>query len=387
MKERPPASRPSLYREWPCYEAANEGFCNYWYPVVESRKLGKAPKAVRVLGENIVLIRDGDKVRALHNRCPHRGVQLSAGRSEFPGTISCVYHGWTYRLASGELVAALTDGPDSPICGKAGVRVKTYPAEERAGIIWVYVGDLAAPPVEEDIPAEFLAPEAVVIPMIELRRGDWRYAMENAVDEAHARYLHRRTPFAFFRLFPAYQTDVRMVPTEDGKWLHRQSQPVFGPHTYPGLGVWPRDGFWRRAGGQVIVGMARLPGVFYIGHKNWHDYQFLTPVDAEHHLMCQIAVRKTKGLGVFWWKLRVWSYIRLFHRIMLNRWEDGFIVEAMDCPPERLFRPDIAIVAWRRWCELHARGIGIHEGAGAKGPEAEPASEAAVDDPTLHELT
>ena len=72
--------------------------------------------------------------------------------------------------------------------------------------------------------------------------------------------------------------------------------------------------------------------------------------------MCQIAVRQTKGLGALWWKLRVWTYIRLFHRIMLNRWEDGFIVEAMDCPPERLFRPDIAIVAWRRWCELHARG-------------------------------
>ena len=27
----------------------------------------------------------------------------------------------------------------------------------------------------------------------------------------------------------------------------------------------------------------------------------------------------------------MWTYIRLFHRIMLNRWEDGFIVEAMDC--------------------------------------------------------
>ena len=71
--------------------------------------------------------------------------------------------------------------------------------------------------------------------------------------------------------------------------------------------------------------------------------------------MVQIAVRKTTGLGVLWWKLRVWSYLRLFHRIMLNRWEDGFIVQAMDCPPERLFRPDIAIVAWRRWCDQQAR--------------------------------
>lgn len=358
MKERPPASRGSPYRAWPRYEEANQGFRNYWYPVLESRQLKSTPKAVTVAGEKIMLMRDGNKVRALHDRCPHRGVPLSAGRKEFPGTISCIYHGWTYKLENGELVAALTDGPDSPICGKAGVRVKTYPVEDRAGIIWVYVGDLPPPPPEEDIPEEFLTPQATVIPMIELRKGDWRYAMENAVDEAHARYLHRRTPFAFFRLFPAYQTDVRMVPTEDGKWLRRLSTPVFGAQTYPGVGVWPRDGFWRKAGGQVIVGMARLPGIFYVGHKNWHDYQMFTPVDENHHLMCQIAVQQSTGWRALKFKLRIWSYIRLFHRIMLNRWEDGFIVEAMDCPPERLFRPDVAIVAWRRWCELHARGVG-----------------------------
>lgn len=371
MDEREPATRASPYRSWPRYEAANQGFRNYWYPVIELRLLKRAPKAVQVGGERIVLVRDGDKVRALNDRCPHRGVPLSAGRKEFPGTISCIYHGWTYRLADGELVAALTDGPDSPICGKANVRVKTYPVEERAGVIWVYVGDVPPPPIEEDVPAEFLEPDAVVIAMIEKRKGDWRYAMENAVDEAHARYLHRRTPFAFFRLFPAYQTDVRMVPSDDGKWIRRLSKPVFGPHTYPGAGVWPRDGFWRKAGGQVIVGMARLPGVFYVGHKNWHDYQFFTPVDNGHHLMVQIAVRHTKGLGALLWRLRVWTYIRLFHRIMLNRWEDGFIVQAMDCPPERLFRPDVAIVAWRRWCDQNARGAdALRVAATAGGPAA-----------------
>ena len=40
---------------------------------------------------------------------------------------------------------------------------------------------------------------------------------------------------------------------------------------------------------------------------------------------------------------------------MLNRWEDGPIVAAMDSPPEQLFRPDGAIVAWRRWCHENAR--------------------------------
>jgi phenylpropionate dioxygenase-like ring-hydroxylating dioxygenase large terminal subunit len=219
MKERPPASRTSL-RSWPRYEAANQGFRNYWYPVLESRLLRKAPKAVRVAGERIMLMRDGDKVRALHDRCPHRGVPLSAGRREFPGTISCIYHGWTYKLETGELVAALTDGPDSPICAKAGVRVKTYPVEDRAGVIWVYVGDLPPPPIEEDVPAEFLAPEAVVIPMIEMRKGNWRYAMENAVDEAHA------------RRGPANQGPRRAVVEASGVVLH----PAVPPHHAQPLG-------------------------------------------------------------------------------------------------------------------------------------------------------
>ena len=356
MEEKPSASRESPDRRWPRYDAADLGFRHYWYPVLESKKLGKRPRPVTLCGERIALVRDRGKVFALADRCPHRGVPLSAGRREFPGTLSCIYHGWTYELASGELVAALTDGPDSPICGKASVRVKTYPIEERAGLIWVYIGDEPHPPVEEDIPEELLQADAVVEPLVELRKGVWRYAMENAVDEPHARYLHRRTPFAFFRLFPASQTDVRLVPMADGKWLHRQSKPVFGPLTYPKLGEWPRrEGFWRRAGNQIIIGRARLPAMFSVGHKNWLDFQIFVPVDRDHQLTVQVAVRHTSGLGALLWRLRVRSYLRLFHRIMLQRWEDGFIVEAMDCPPERLFRPDSAIIAWRRWCNENMR--------------------------------
>ena len=36
------------------------------------------------------------------------------------------------------------------------------------------------------------------------------------------------------------------------------------------------------------------------------------------------------------------------------------MISAMDAPPERLFRPDLSILAWRRYCE-QARGT---EGAG-----------------------
>jgi phenylpropionate dioxygenase-like ring-hydroxylating dioxygenase large terminal subunit len=81
MQEQPPASKTSLYRNWPRYEAANHGFRNYWYPVLESRLLKKKPRSVKVAGEAMVLVRDGDKLHALHDRCPHRGVPLSPHRS------------------------------------------------------------------------------------------------------------------------------------------------------------------------------------------------------------------------------------------------------------------------------------------------------------------
>jgi nitrite reductase/ring-hydroxylating ferredoxin subunit len=353
-----------LAGRWPRYEAAAAGFRHYWYPVLESRKLGKRPRALTVLGEKIVLVRGHGKAHALRDRCPHRGVPLSAGRCEFDGTLTCAYHGWTFDLATGDLVAALTDGPDSPICGTDAVRVPTDPVAERAGLIWVYVGDAPHPPVEDDIPEELLRADAVVEPMVERRPGNWRYAMENAVDEAHAKYFHRRTPFYLFSKFPGYQTDTRMIPSEDGLWLRRVSNPVFEPAEYPRVGKWPRRDFWRWRGGGVredagsgvvIMGGARLPGIFSVGHEDWTDFQIFVPVDADHHLALQVSMRETRGLGKLLWRLRYWSYIRYIHHVLLNRREDGFIVAVTDSPPEQLFRPDISIVGWRRWCEEKAR--------------------------------
>lgn len=364
MEQHESASKENVSRAWPRYDAAKFGFRNYWYPVLEASLLKRKPKSVTVAGEKIVLVREAGRVYGLSDRCPHRGVPLSLGRREFPGMLTCVYHGWTYDVKTGELVAALTDGPDSPICGKAIVRTKTYAAEERAGIIWVYIGDAPAPPVEEDVPEELLAPDAVVQPMRDVRKGDWRHAMENAVDAAHGKYLHRRTPFYLFHKFNAYQTDLRMVPSEDGKWLRRKTNPVFGPSDYPGVGKWPKHGFWRkepgvvkgdRGTGAVIVGGARLPAIFSVGHEDWSDYQMFVPVDENHHMTWQVSVRRTRGFGKLWWKLRYWTYIRFLHHIVLNRWEDGIMVQNMNCPPERLFRPDAAIVAWRRWCEEKTR--------------------------------
>src|SRR5438309_764297 len=103
---------------FPRYDAAVLGFDGYWYPVLLSGQLRTKPVALTLFGDDIVFFREGPNVYAWLDRCPHRGIKMSIGKQEFPGTFSCRYHGWTFDFATGELVAALTDGPDSPICGQ-----------------------------------------------------------------------------------------------------------------------------------------------------------------------------------------------------------------------------------------------------------------------------
>ena len=355
MNEHVDADRIAARRSWPLYDTAELGFRHYWYPVMKAEKLRRKPIAITVCGEKIVLVRDKGRVLALKDRCPHRGVPLSVGHRLFPGTITCIYHGWTFDLKTGQLIQALTDGPDSPVCRDAEVCVKTYPAEQRANLIWVYIGDEPRPPVEDDIPDFLLAEDAVVEPLVELRKGNWRHAMENACDEAHAKYLHRYSPFYYFCRFPGWQTDPKMTPSEDGKWLNRSSKPVFGCTDYGRLGKWPPPERWRQFRRRPAKFAARLPATFMINHDTWQDFQFFVPVDRDHHLNLQVSMRRAKGLAKMLWRARYWLVIRPLHHVLLNRREDGFIVENMSAPPEWLFRPDISIIAWRRWCEQKMR--------------------------------
>ena len=128
-------ARPKLpgrqdWASWPHYQAAEAGFRGYWYPVMFANQVGERPVRVKLLGEDVFVVRDKGKVYGMANRCPHRGVPLSLGNQQFPGTELPRYHGWTYP-GDGELCAVITDGPESPICGK--VTVARLPRRRAAG--------------------------------------------------------------------------------------------------------------------------------------------------------------------------------------------------------------------------------------------------------------
>jgi nitrite reductase/ring-hydroxylating ferredoxin subunit len=381
---------------WPKYRDAGLGLPgSYWYPIMWSRQLKSRPIPIKVLGQDLVFIRDGDAVYALRDRCPHRGVPLSLGSREFAGTISCPYHGWTYDLKSGRLVAVITDGPDSPICGK--VQVETFPTAERLGLVWVYTGPegtrrswgSSPPPVESAVPLELRQHDFVMGGNIEIRRGGWRFAAENGYDEGHAKYLHRTSLWRKFKLMPTW-TKTKVIG-EAGGWITRVQQEVHWDASFPGLGTWSNKR-WYRAGSNaqvlggspsasptanpVIASMGvlgnqsiRLPGLLRIVHQKFIHYEWYVPIDEDLYRYVQVMVRFETGIR----GLRAKSQYLLFDRWLFHgefSAQDAWMVDVMDAPPEKLYRPDVSITAWRRLCES-APGSGL-PGLVERGIEAPP---------------
>jgi phenylpropionate dioxygenase-like ring-hydroxylating dioxygenase large terminal subunit len=317
---------------------------------------------IQICGEKIMLIREGGTVRALHDRCPHRGVPLShpMATQEFPGTWTCCYHGWTFDLESGTLVAAITDGPESPICGK--VAVKTYPIEERLGIVWLWIGDGEPVPVEDDIPENLFedGPETAYGRM-RPRPGNWRFGAENGQDDGHARYLHRNSLWATLTRMPVWNR-IKMV--REGPWLKRPKVAVYFDADFPGLGPWPRKRPWyrNRPGGAVVA--IRLPGTLRVEYKTWTHFEWWVPIDAETHLYVQLGRRNKRKYPGRLGKLRFWLYYNFWVRWIFHgafNHQDELMVDVMDSPPERLYRPDVSIIEWRRLVEETSRGPAISE--------------------------
>ena len=78
----------------PCGEL----FRRYWLPIAEASKVTTRPQNIRILGEDLVLFRDGmGRAGLLYPRCMHRGTSLFYGKVEDEG-IRCCYHGWLFGV-------------------------------------------------------------------------------------------------------------------------------------------------------------------------------------------------------------------------------------------------------------------------------------------------
>ena len=160
----------------------------YWIPALPSTDLEAlgAPRAVRLLGEDLVAFRDGrGQVGLLAANCPHRGASLVLARNDGCG-LRCLYHGWVIE-GSGRILETPPEPEDSHF--KDRVRAIAYPAYEAGGLVWAYLGP---PGTEPARPAfEFTTlPESDRFLTTVQSECNFVQALEGVLDSAHSNYLH-----------------------------------------------------------------------------------------------------------------------------------------------------------------------------------------------------
>lgn len=351
------------------------GFRNYWYPVMLSRDVKRKPIKRRLLGEDIVFWRDGGKVHAIADRCPHRGASLSQGHIRFPGsgTISCPYHGWTFD-GTGQLRACIQEGPCSVMPAK--VKTKAYPVEERLNVVWVWIGDLEAVPLEEDIPVAFQTPGAhSFIHFTKVWSNNWALLFDNFMDGLHAPYLHRLAPQFLLRRLPFRTLDGQphfQFTEHNGKFLEaahvraKDTKALVYEMEFSELGKFPRNQWWRIRSPKVKAKESFVPGVapgsfihglpcyIHTGHRDMSFTQFLIPIDRYHlYSMCALTGHFSPARKRFWK-----GYYPIFclnhDRIFIG--QDHRVLRQLVFGPERLSPLDQDVLYWRKFAVENARG-------------------------------
>ena len=116
---------------------------SFWHPVAAESEIGDEPYGVTLLGELVVVFRDGDGViHAFQDLCPHRGAQLSKGRV-VGGRLMCPYHGFVY---DGEgKCRYIPSQPKDHQRIPARLKLAAYHTEVRYGLVWVAMEDPISP--------------------------------------------------------------------------------------------------------------------------------------------------------------------------------------------------------------------------------------------------
>jgi len=228
-----------------------------------------------VAGIPLVLVRDRtDAVRAFHNVCSHRGVQLVAQACVARGAIACPYHAWTYAL-DGRLLrrprfcgpAVRDDEPFDPVAlGLKPVRCERWHEllfvnlDGRAPALADYVAPLAARWADRDFAL--------------LRHGgglrfsigaNWKLVVENFCERYHLPSVHPG-----LNRYSSIDHSFQII--EEGRYCGVGSTayapPLAGPLPLPGFPTVPEA---RRTVAEYV---ALFPNVM-IGCLYDHVYTFI----------------------------------------------------------------------------------------------------------------
>jgi phenylpropionate dioxygenase-like ring-hydroxylating dioxygenase large terminal subunit len=169
--------------------------------------------------ESVVVLRDRDgSIRAFHNVCRHRGARLLDGAGNCPATITCPYHGWTYRHDGGLIGMPVRES--FPGLDRAEHSLRAVRTDLAFGFVFVCLApdtEFGAPPpvsqtwggLGEEL-APYRCEEMVPLGPItsEVWNVDWKIAMDNYLESYHVPIGHP----GLYRMFTPDYEDQATVP-------------------------------------------------------------------------------------------------------------------------------------------------------------------------------
>ncbi len=185
--------------------------------------------------ESVMVLRDRDgSIRGFHNVCRHRGARLLDGSGNCAATITCPYHGWTYKH-DGSLIGM-------PCARASRPRpLRARPAAVRTDVAFGFVFVCLAgdpPPVakiwgklaEEFLPYRFedMVPLGPISQ--EIWPVDWKIAMDNYLESYHVPVGHP----GLYRMFTPDYEDQASVPgvARGVSWMREQDSPRWAEGLY-----------------------------------------------------------------------------------------------------------------------------------------------------------
>jgi phenylpropionate dioxygenase-like ring-hydroxylating dioxygenase large terminal subunit len=190
--------------------------------------------------ESVIVLRErGGAIRAYHNVCRHRGSRILDGGGNCPATITCPYHGWTYRHDGGLIGMPVRES--FPHLDRSEHGLRPVRVEVAFGFVFVCFSGDPPPPSEswgrlgerlKDYRLEEMVPLGPISQ--EIWPVDWKIAMDNYLESYHVPIGHP----GLNRMFTPDYEDQESLPggiALGTSWMREQPSPRWSERMYQRL--------------------------------------------------------------------------------------------------------------------------------------------------------
>lgn len=344
----------------------------YWHPFAAVSQVAEAKvMPVRLLGEDLVVFQTKNGSFGLVDRhCPHRRADMLRGIIEDDG-LRCSYHGWCFANSGQCIDQPYEDIANPEARFRDKVTIKAYQVEQKAGMLWAYMGPEPAPLVPNWEP--FTWENGFTQVVFADVPCNWLQCQENSCDPVHFEWMHRNWSSTL---------------SGDGSYGPKHLELAFEEFEFGHVYKRVREDTDKSNEHWTIGATALFPNAFFLGdHIEWR-----IPVDDENTLSVMWMFNRVPSdrepyvqKRVPWWHGPTYDEngeIHISH--VLNQDIAAWVGQGViaDRTEEHLGKSDMGIVKMRRAFERAIKDV--DEGHDPMGLIRDPEKNRCVELPIKH---